>query len=96
MYVAHETAKSLLLTCKRIHPANYPDRQSLECAPDRTMVSANSERGPLWVALALYRRGCNRPKPKATARRWGVARQSGLAPLGRVGKKPEARCSTER
>ena len=26
----------------------------------------------------------------------GVARQSGLAPRGRVGKKPEARCSTER
>ena len=39
--------------------------------------------------------GSNR-KPKATARRWGVARQSGLAPRGRVGKKPEARCSTER
>jgi hypothetical protein len=48
-----------------IHPANYPDRHSLECALDRTMVSANSERRPLWVALALtpceagaYCRGC--------------------------------------
>src|SRR5580698_630674 len=43
-----------------------------------------------------------RSKSEATASRrqlhagGGVARQSGLAPRGRVGKKPEARCSTER
>src|SRR5580704_17537857 len=43
-----------------------------------------------------------RSKLEATASRrqlhagGGVARQSGLAPRGRVGKKPEARCSTER
>src|SRR5262249_34421500 len=43
-----------------------------------------------------------RSKLEATASRRqlhagrGVARQSGLAPRGRVGKKPEARCSTER